>query len=65
MPNEWNKGRVSSLTDDDDGRGVEVFVTDELKRTGTLVRGFDGVWRIVFETGRKPELVSIPKWRFE
>lgn len=64
MPSEWYKGRVASLTDDDDGRNVEVFVTDELYRQGSLVRGFDGVWRIVYETGKKAELVSVPKWRF-
>ena len=64
MPNDWNKGRIPHLNDDDDGQNVEVFVTDELVRNGTLVRGFDGVWRIVFETGKKMELVAVPKWRF-
>lgn len=64
MHSPWNSGRISSLTDEDDGRNVEILVTDELYRRGLIVRGFDGVWRIVFETGKTVELASIPKWRF-
>lgn len=63
MADEWNNG-ARSITDEDDGRTVQIFVTEELLRDGTVVRGFDGVWRILFENGQKKELVSIPRWRF-
>lgn len=63
MADEWNNG-ARSITDEDDGRNVQIFVTEELLREGTVVRGFDGVWRILFENGQKKELVSIPRWRF-
>ncbi len=63
MADEWNNG-ARSITDEDDGRNVQIFVTEELMRDGTVVRGFDGVWRILFENGQKKELVSIPRWRF-
>jgi hypothetical protein len=63
LADEWNNG-ARSITDEDDGRNVQIFVTEELLREGTVVRGFDGVWRILFENGQKKELVSIPRWRF-
>lgn len=55
---------LRGITPEDDGRTVEMFVTEELLREGTVVRGFDGVWRVLFENGQKKELVSIPRWRF-
>lgn len=63
MANDWNRG-ARGITDEDDGRIVQILVTDELTRDGTVVRGFDGVWRILFENGQKKELVSIPLRRF-
>lgn len=62
---EWYNGlRTYMPSAEDDGRSVEIMVTDEMKRPGKLVRGFDQVWRIVFDNEMKAELVSLPRWRF-
>ena len=72
MSNDWNKGIDNMPTWTDDGRAVEVFVTDELLRSAKLSAEdcwYDGeddipIWYVRFENGQRTELVAIPKWRF-
>lgn len=61
---DWLNG-ARGIGPENDGRDVEVLVTEELNRPGKLVRGFDGVFRIVFpDNEMSKELTSVRYWRF-
>lgn len=65
MASEWHKGvRDVALTLEDDGRMIDVFVTEELTRDATLFHD-DGVWYCIFVQGMQMQLIAVPMWRFK
>jgi hypothetical protein len=72
LPNEWIKALETYPVWGDDGKAIEVFVTEELVRSAKLSAEdcwHDGeddipIWFVRFENGQRAELVAIPKWRF-
>jgi hypothetical protein len=64
MKSEWKNGVAFGMTaQDDNNELVEVFITDELIRSGRLII-VNAVWFLEYDNGQRVELAAIPKWRF-